>query len=277
MDHRWLAAVLTVVGLVTVYPLAASAQPAGPPPEIHCKHFIHGYPLGAPATNDLIIRDLYVLSSNDQRKFADWVCYFLTPHEVDGDLDLERKWRTDPWLAEDETLEATPDNKDDYKGAYAQGYDRGHQAPLASFKGSRFASQVNYYSNITPQRSDMNQGPWKDLEEKVRGLVRKHHRVWVMTGPLYEAQVPGLPNCDEPHTVPSGYWKIVVADDDGTLKYAAFIMGQDTPRDTNFADHVVTIRQIENRSGLDFLWELPDFEEQAIELTNGLNWVQQWP
>lgn len=123
----------------------------------------------------------------------------------------------------------------------------------------------------------MNQGPWMRLEAKIRALVRKYHRVWMMTGPLYETQVAGLPNCPEPHTIPSGYWKIVVADDDGTLKYAAFIMGQNTARDADFSDHVVTIRQIETRSGLNFLWELPDLEEQAIELTNGLSWVQQWP
>ena len=39
----------------------AITQPAVHPPEIHCKHFVYGYPLGAPASNDLIIRDLYAL------------------------------------------------------------------------------------------------------------------------------------------------------------------------------------------------------------------------
>jgi endonuclease G len=47
------------------------------PPEIHCKHFFYGYPTGTPATNDLIIRDDYALSSNDETKFADWVAYGL--------------------------------------------------------------------------------------------------------------------------------------------------------------------------------------------------------
>jgi endonuclease G len=41
--------------------------------EIHCKHFFYGYPTGTPPTNDLIIRDDYALSSNDETKFADWV------------------------------------------------------------------------------------------------------------------------------------------------------------------------------------------------------------
>ena len=38
------------------------------PMEIHCKHFIQGYPLGSPYSNDLIIRDLYALSNNDDTK-----------------------------------------------------------------------------------------------------------------------------------------------------------------------------------------------------------------
>ena len=52
------------------------------PREIHCKHFIYGMPLGTPVTNDLIIRDIYALSSNDANKFADWVAYRLDPETV---------------------------------------------------------------------------------------------------------------------------------------------------------------------------------------------------
>lgn len=59
MNRCSYAGLLIVGGLAALYLLSASAQPTHPPPEIHCKHFIHGYPLGAPATNDLIIRDLY--------------------------------------------------------------------------------------------------------------------------------------------------------------------------------------------------------------------------
>lgn len=275
---------LTLIGLITVlcfiglyFTQTAGQPPPTSPPEIHCKHFIYGYPLGAPATNDLIIRDLYALSSNDQTKFADWVSYYLTPHETLGTLDLEREWRNDSWLGQTETLEGKPSNQDDYKGAHsALKYDRGHQAPLASFKGSRFASQVNYYSNITPQKKDLNQGPWKRLEERVRGLVKRYQSVWVMTGPLYEREMPPLPNADEPHKVPSGYWKIIVVKDDGVMRVAAFIMDQDTPRSSNIIGHLVKIDDVESKSGLDFLWELPDAEENDLESQTFESWVGEW-
>lgn len=134
--------------------------------------------MGAPPTNDLIIRDCCVLSNNDATKFADWVCCYVTCHEVDGDLDLDRAWRNDPWLNPSETLEGKPTPQDDYRGvAAAHQYDRGHMAPLASVKGSRYASQVNYYSSIAPQKADLNQGPWSQLEGKVRSLVRKYGAV----------------------------------------------------------------------------------------------------
>ena len=243
-------------------------------PEIHCKHFFFGYPFGTPTTNDLIIRDIYALSNNDDRKFADWVAYRLDPWTVSDRSDTTRNWRADPWLEENETLE--PRNPDDYKDANRElGTDRGHQAPLASFKGSINWRETNYLSDITPQKAPLNQGPWKDLEDAVRELVQTWTTVWVMTGPLYERNMDELPEANEDHTVPSGYWKIVATGDPtqpATPRAVAFIMDQDTARNADFTDHIVTIEDIQQRSGLDFFWELPDTIETQLENVAG-----SWP
>jgi endonuclease G len=237
--------------------------------EIHCKHFAYGIPLGTSASNDLIIRDIYVLSSNDHTKFADWVAYRLDPATVVGDAQTKRKWKADPYLAEPETLEPS-----DYDGAHAAlKTDRGHQAPLASFKGTPYWYQTNYLSNITPQKSDLNQGPWKVLEEKVRVIVKAGNTVWVMTGPLYEKAMPTMPGSDEPHFVPSGYWKIVVFPKDNIIHTAAFIFDQDTSRSAKVIDHIVSIDEVELMSGLNFLWQLPDNREGQIESRIGSEWA----
>jgi hypothetical protein len=47
----------------------------------------------------------------------------------------------------------------------AHGFQRGHRAPLASFKGPDAARELNYLSNITPQTVNLNAGPWARLEE----------------------------------------------------------------------------------------------------------------
>jgi len=131
--------------------------------EIHIVHCLMGCPTGAAASNDLIVREIYALSSNDTTKFADWVAYRVTKETMGTSQDLNRTWRADPMLEDDETLEPN-----DYTDAFGElDTDRGHQAPLASFAGTVFWRTTNYLSNITPQKSDLNQGPWVNLEAAV--------------------------------------------------------------------------------------------------------------
>lgn len=242
-------------------------------PEIHCKHFFYGYPYGTPKTNDLIIRDIYALSNNDKTKFADWVAYRLDVKTISGPTK-KRNWNPDPWLDPGETLEPEP-NHGDYKGAHdSLKTDRGHQAPLASFDGDDAWFETNYFSNITPQKSNLNQGPWMRLEKKVRKLVESYEVIYVMTGPLYEKEMPKLPNSDEEHTVPSGYWKIILYENSqGYIHACSFIFDQETPRKAKIIDHLVTIDEVEKRSDLDFLWLLPDKKEKAIEANLGKDWA----
>ncbi len=242
----WLAA--TTVGALEIH---------------HATHCPWGCPSGGPVSNDLITRDIYILSSNATTKFADWVAYQVNPANFGP--SRTRNWKADPLLAEEETLEP-----DDYQSAYAQLLtDRGHQAPLASFAGHPQWSETNYLSNVTPQKSALNQGPWKKLEEAVRRLATETGAVYVVTGPLYERAMPKLPGADEPHRVPSGYWKVVAIAGDGLPSVAAFVMDQETPRQVDLCASVTTIDDIEARSGLDLLHRLWPDEQMTIESVPG--------
>jgi endonuclease G len=246
---------LTTLGIVA----PATSQHS----EIHCQHFFYGYPAGSPATNDLLIRDIYALSNNDDTKFADWVAYRIDASTVDGP-SIGRNWKTDLWLDANETLEPN-----DYKDAHANlKTDRGHQAPLAAFRGTGKAHETNYLSNITPQKSDLNQGPWVRLENAVRDLARSEG-VYVMTGPVYERDMPSLPKADETHKVPSGYWKIIAIEGGSGVKVAAFFFDQETARSADICDHLTTIDAIETKTGLEFLWQLNDTVEATIESGSG--------
>ena len=188
-------------------------------------------------------------------------------------MKQERKWQADPWLDEQETLEP-----DDYKSAHESlKVDRGHQAPLASFKGTDDWQETNYLSNITPQKSELNQCPWEQLESKVRNLA-KANVVYVMTCPLYERNMSSLSNADEPHKIPSGYWQIILVQTSksvNSIKSASFIFEQNTPKTDKVIEHLSTINEIERRSKLDFLWELPDNIEEQIESDKFQEWAEQ--
>jgi endonuclease G len=229
--------------------------------EIHSKHCLLGCPSGGPPSNDLIVRDIYILSSNDSTKFADWAAYRVTIETIGS--TKPRTWKADPLLSDGETLEP-----EDYRGAHQElEVDHGHEVPLASFTATPDWEETNYLSNITPQKSDLNQGAWARLEDAERDLARDSNipGVYVMTGPLYEREMPRLPNADEEHRVPSGYWKIIAIAGQQNVQAAAFVFDQDTPKSSDFCSHLSTIRDIENRIHLDFFHKLDRAEQDALE------------
>ena len=223
---------------------SAAAQQA----ELHTFHCLSGCPVGAPATNDTIVREIYTLSSNDITKMADWVAYRITPASI-GTSET-RNWQPDPALSSEERL-----TEDHYVGAPTTLHiDRGHQAPLAAFSGTPVADETNILSNITPQASALNQGPWQRLEGRERELTRQSNGpVYVLTGPLFERMMRPLPAGPALHRVPSGYWKIIALADGRTT---AFIMDQNTPRNANYCDLRVSLMDAQLRSRLIFFPEL---------------------
>lgn len=229
--------------------------------EIHSTHCLHGCPSGSSDTNDLIIREIYILSSNDMTKFADWTAYKVTAETIGP--TMPRNFKADPLLDASETLEP-----EDYNEAHDTLHtDRGHQVPLASFTGTTHWTDTNFLSNITPQKSQLNNGAWGVLEARIRNLAQGEdiETVYVMTGPTYERNMPNLPKADEPHLVPSGYWKIVAVKDGHSVKVAAFFFDQDTPSGANICDHLTTVDEIERKSGLDFFYDLDETKENQIE------------
>ena len=251
-----------VGGLVTLTVLWVPTDAAGQTVEsVHC---LASCPSGAPMTNTLLVREIYALSNNPDTKFADWVAYRVTAETIGP--SRSRNWRADPWLLPEATLE--PRGPDDYRRANAVlGTDRGHQVPLASFSGTAFWRDTNVLSNITPQRSDLNQGPWQRVEaaERVLALDPAGGPVFVVTGPLYERTMAALPEADEPHQVPSGYWKVLAVEADAGLEVAAFIFEQETMRGADICDHLTTVTAVQARSGLDLFSSLEDAIETALE------------
>ena len=54
-------------------------------------------------------------------------------------------------------------------------------------------------------------------------------------------------------------------DEQGRVRAAAFLFPQDTPAEAPLDQYLTTIDEIERRTGLDFLAELPDPAENALE------------
>lgn len=172
--------------------------------------------------NRLLISPIYVASLNPETKFADWVVYRLTPAMSETENVLVRNWRTE------HRGEALEDS--DYNGS---GYDRGHLVPLESVSGTRHAWHCNRLEVIAPQRPDLNRGPWLALERHVRQIVRERGEALVSCGTLYRETQDPLPDCDEPHRVPSHFWLIVSS----AAGEEAYVLPQRSPREAPFEDY----------------------------------------
>lgn len=209
---------------------------------LHSFHCWQGCPVGVSESNDVVVREIYTLSSNPITKLADWVAYRVTPDSIGP--SPSRDWMADPWLRPDETL-APADYTDSNKQLRV---DRGHQAPLSSFAGTPFGTDTNYLSNITPQASALNQGSWVRLEDAERNLAKRlNTAVYVVTGPLFERPMRPLPKGPLLHRVPSGYWKVVVLADG---RASGFLFDQNTARNEDFCTKRVELTDIVLRARL---------------------------
>lgn len=84
------------------------------------------------------------------------------------------------------------------------GYDKGHLTPADDSPTKDGMKETFLDTNITPQAPDLNRGPWRILESKVRKNV--HSETFVLNIPVYQ----NSPEYLGPSPIPSGYWKVVL-------------------------------------------------------------------
>ncbi len=151
----------------------------------------------------------------------------------------------------------------DYTGS---GYDRGHLAPnyaIATRYGEAAQRETFLMSNITPQRHALNAGLWKELEMKIAtSYPARYGEVWVLTGPIFSA---GPQKLRGGVAVPEAFFLIVIDETESRLRTQAFIIPQETPAGSVANAFLVSIDEIERRTGLDFLHEIEDEDERAVE------------
>lgn len=229
---------LTCVSMLAIV-LTLGIQPASA--QVTCdSQFLHGQPVGAPETNIQITRENYCLSFNPDRKFADWIGYHQQTADVQGDA-------RDYYLAKENQLTADQVLEiEDFKGIYeGQGMDKGHLAPLTLFRTGDTRS-ISYMGNIVPQKVVLNRGVWRVLENWVRDQALTHPDIYVITGTLYEQDMPAMPASDENHKVPSGFWKVVQFDD----QVYCYLFNQDVEKGGKIEDGLISPDELEARTGL---------------------------
>lgn len=214
--------------------------------EYRVTHCLLGCPQGVSEANHLVIRAIYALSYNTDRKSADWVAYQVTADTVGIASSLSRQSVRDDFVSE--TLSDA-----DFATAETLNMDRAQYAPLVSFAGTPYWNDVNYLTNAVARSSSLSRGAWNGLDWAVRNLVNREGEVYVVTGPIFKADVDAvtLPIAT-PHRIPDGFFKIVLTTDD---KVAAFRFEQNTSVGIHHCNLRASIAELEAETGLTFFPE----------------------
>jgi endonuclease G, mitochondrial len=198
----------------------------------------------------------YVVGYSDALGNPLWAAYRVRDQELhdpprrpdDFVVDLRTTARIDPAM---------------YTG---NGYDRGHLAPnyaIATRYGRQAQEETFRMSNVSPQKHALNAGLWKALEQKIAtNYPARFGEVWVLAGPVFGARPEKL---SRRVALPEMFYMIVIDESEGRVRAEAFLFAQDTPANSSLDQHLTSIDEIERRTGLDFLSDLPDAAESALE------------
>ncbi len=204
--------------------------------------------------NDQIVRHrAYVLNYQEDYEQALWVVHRLIKGAKYGKAKRARDFKPDPLV---ETGSALPT---DYSRS---GYDRGHLAPAGDFKYDQSLTYETFYmSNMSPQKPDLNQHIWNDMEMKIRDWAEDRNELIIVTGPVLK---DGLEYIGKQNriAVPEQYYKIVY--DKKAQQAIAFLMKNEGSIEL-LSSFVVSIDEIEKLTGIDFFAKLPDNIEKKIE------------
>jgi endonuclease G len=284
-----LASRLVVPGLALAAVLSAAAAPAVGAETTeadprYCRTFsgYGGFPRHRGAFvldgHQRICRPGYALLHNGATRTPDWVVEVLTRAAITGTVKRKDNFAPDPALPEG--VGATPG---DYRRS---GFDRGHMAPAADFKSDQVLMNDSFFmSNMSPQVGpSFNRGIWAQLEERARDLARSRGRLVVLTGPIYDAYDllgedfigPGtkeIANRNDPARrvrVPDGYFKIL-SDPDRRRALAFALPNQRLPG-RDIEEFRVTIRLVEDMTGLNFFPEFDARTQNILEANEGEMW-----
>jgi endonuclease G len=216
---------------------------------------------GIPGGEDqLLCREGYAVGYDFARKGPLWVAYHITKESVE-----KKRKRSNSFKVDREVSTQYRSALNDYKHS---GYDRGHMAPAATMDFSKKSMQESFLlSNMTPQLPGLNRQGWRYLEEYIRTWAEQRSELYVVTGALFEGEEKFI---GDRVSVPSGYFKVVF--DLMHCAGLAFIVPQKKISKAQLPDFIVSIDEVEARSGLDFLALLSDEVEANIEEVIGVMW-----
>jgi endonuclease G, mitochondrial len=225
-----------------------------------------GYPALQPG-DEVVVHPGHALVWSEKHHQPKWTAHIVSPDILSGNLARIDTFLADPLVKGNTAL---------YNDYLNSGYDRGHQVPSADMRWSKQALEATYlYSNIVPQKPELNRGAWAELEDWVRRYVHySNERCFVVTGPVLGDGLGLLnkPSAKDNVSVPVHCFKALADLDGAEKKGIAFVM-KNGLNDQLVISYAVSIDSVEKLTGLDLFASLDEATETQIEaMTDASAW-----
>ncbi len=234
----------------------------------------------------IISRDAYVVSYNNETKCPNWVAWHLTGDNTQGIY----KRTGVPFLDEnghaygiahfsselshnhyivDLEVNGPRQQHDDWAENGLE-MTHGHLCPAADNKWSKEAqNQCSLLSNICPQTERLNTGSWNKLEGKCREWANNYGDIYIVAGPVfYNHQITRTFGKNQV-AIPDAFFKVVLCVNDNP-KAIGFIYANDN-ESHSLKNAICTVDHVEQVTGIDFFPLLPDEVENQIENSSNIN------
>lgn len=207
--------------------------------------------------NQVIVHKGYSASYNKDTRLPNWVAYELTDIEVNGTCKRNSRFFPDP------DAKGRQADNEDYRNT---GWDKGHIAPAGDMKWDEQAMLEScYFTNICPQNHNLNGGDWRTLEEKCRDYARRFGNVYIAAGVVVGEMKNGTIGHNKV-VVPDGFFKVLLICKEGKYEGIGFYF-ENVAGHKPLSVYFKTIDEIEELTGIDFFYSLPDKLEEEVERT----------
>ncbi len=200
-----------------------------------------------------------------------WSCYQMYDIHLGKNVERKNKFQPDPNIPKNEQTSLK-----DYKGS---GFSKGHLCPSGDRVYSAAQNEQTFYlTNMQPQIQGHNGGAWGKLEAMVRIWAGKCDTLYVVKAATIDkeeyicnqtdleimAQKEGQgKSLHFSGIVPKFFYMALLAYDKSTKSYRA--LGIWSPHYKGSTPEYITIKELQNRTGIDFFCNLNDDIEQAVE------------
>ncbi len=213
---------------------------------------------GLPVLSDsgkTYFRSAFVFNYNEPAEQANWVAHIISPEISGGIITRTNNFRVDSGVVTGSA---------DINDYWMLGYDRGHLAPSADFRWSLKALSESYlYSNMSPQKAELNRERWAQLEDILRLYVMENNRpLYVVTGPVLESDLDSIgPNRV---AVPKRFYKVALDYSVTPPRGIGFIMPNMYCK-YPVMYYAMSVDSVEALTGINFFSRLSPEQEESSE------------